>query len=88
MTIKEVYEKYKHMDRALTDLYSFDTFVHHVAKDLWEAVSAAAQSAPAQATTDTGAMVPCSKHRRGAHCWLMGGPNQCGDLACRLSRHQ
>jgi len=41
MNIKEVYEKYKHMDKALCDTYTFNTLIHHIAKDLWEAIRAA-----------------------------------------------
>jgi hypothetical protein len=36
--IKKVYEKYKHMSKALMDVYHSDSFIHTVAKDLWIAI--------------------------------------------------
>jgi hypothetical protein len=35
-----------------------------------------------------GESAPCPKHDHTKTCWLLGGPNQCGDSACRLARHQ
>lgn len=45
MTIKEVYEKYEHIDRLLSDRQWLpDTLQGQIVCDLWQAIEAAAQS--------------------------------------------
>ena len=41
MNIKEVYEKYKHLDRVLTDPDMNSTFLDNILLDLWSSIRAA-----------------------------------------------
>jgi len=38
MTIKEVYEKYKHMDKVICDPIFKDIFITIMLKDFWQAI--------------------------------------------------
>jgi hypothetical protein len=59
MTIIEVYEKYKHLDKVLCDSAFVDSMQSQLRYDMWQAIRAAGQGESAPTTTNTGSPKCC-----------------------------
>lgn len=54
MTTKEAYEKYRHMDKLLSDTsLNGDDYTGHIMRELWAAIKTSCEAKPERALLDT-----------------------------------